>query len=44
MPAVRQVRAQYQERKRIEKAKQARIEELNKELHDLDSLYSDARF
>lgn len=44
MPAVRQVRAQHQERKRIEKAKQARIEELNKELHDLDSLYSDARF
>jgi len=44
MPAVRQVRAQYQERQRIEKAKQARREELYKELQDLDSPDSDARF
>lgn len=44
MPAVRQARAQYQERKRIEIAKQARREELYKELHDLDSPNSDARF
>ena len=44
MPAVRQARAQYQERKRIEIAKQARREELYKELDDLDSPNSDARF
>lgn len=44
MPAVRQARAQYQERKRIERAKQARREELYKELQDLDSPDSDARF
>lgn len=44
MPAVRQARAQYQERKRIERAKQARREELYKELQDLDSPDGDARF
>ena len=44
MPTVRQARAQYQERKRIERAKQARREQLYKELHDLDSPDSDARF
>ena len=44
MPAVRQARAKYQERQRIERAKQARREELYKELQDLDSHDSDARF
>ena len=44
MPEVRQVRAQYQERKRIERAKQARREQLYKELQELDSPDSDARF
>lgn len=44
MPAVRQTREQYQERKRIERAKQARREQLRKELHDLDSPDSDVRF
>ena len=44
MPAIRQVRAQYQERQRIERAKEARIQQLYKELHDLENPDSDARF
>lgn len=44
MPAVRQERTKYQARQRTEKAKEAWREQLNKELHDLDSPYSGARF
>lgn len=44
MPAVRQARAQHQERQRIERAKDARRQQLYKELNDLNNPYSDTRF
>lgn len=44
MPAIRQARAQYQEEQRIKRAKEARRQELYKELDDLNNPDSDARF